>query len=626
MVNGEALQLALVLHAQPTRSAEFRVRALPAGVTEVLRIASGNAASVASAAEQNTVPAETLVDAARFYVEQQLLARECEHDPWRVLGVPPAAEPDLIRDHRRLLMGLVHPDRGQDWAAAFSDRVNRAWRELKTPEGRLAAARQPVEPVPDHSWRTEPADTSFRDTTEDHPNERVGGDSDDAWAPVVGQQSRSADDAGNVQWPVSSVPSSVHANPPPRSASRAATLGGVALLLSGVALLGWNLIETDGLGDEVLVPMADVARPVAAPQRNPQISQPMTPLASADSIDQHAVPSAPSDAAIIASMLTLDADAAAADQVVSTATEVQPPVGLSSGSNNVIPAQAGIQENQSTGHRSSPVRRNSGGSLAVRSDSSGAVASSASVGPQTPTLAAATPRTPAPARTERSQMRKQQVPPTKQVDSVAAAASPVNSMAPSPTDAATSGSGRNRTGLQPAAPAASESTQQEGSGPEAVALAAAPSPPSSSHSDRPGDTAMIQRQASTPAYRSDLSSAQAAGVLHSFSQHYSTGDLSALVGLFSSEANSARGGSMALAADYARLFESTSEREFAVRDLRWRIEGDTLRGEGRFEARYYRKGRLFRQVVKGEISFVMVAENGDARILRLDSRPDGSGA
>jgi hypothetical protein len=137
---------------------------------------------------------------------------------------------------------------------------------------------------------------------------------------------------------------------------------------------------------------------------------------------------------------------------------------------------------------------------------------------------------------------------------------------------------------------------------------------------------MIQRQASTPAYRSDLSSAQAAGVLHSFSQHYSTGDLSALVGLFSSEANSARGGSMALAADYARLFESTSEREFAVRDLRWRIEGDTLRGEGRFEARYYRKGRLFRQVVKGEISFVMVAENGDARILRLDSRPDGSGA
>jgi hypothetical protein len=117
-----------------------------------------------------------------------------------------------------------------------------------------------------------------------------------------------------------------------------------------------------------------------------------------------------------------------------------------------------------------------------------------------------------------------------------------------------------------------------------------------------------------------------AGVLADFSRHYASGDLSSLIALFSPKANSARGGSMALAADYARLFEATSEREFAVSDVNWRLDGETLRGEGRFEASYYRKGRFFRQVVKGQITCVMVQEQGATRILRLDSRPDGGGA
>jgi hypothetical protein len=114
--------------------------------------------------------------------------------------------------------------------------------------------------------------------------------------------------------------------------------------------------------------------------------------------------------------------------------------------------------------------------------------------------------------------------------------------------------------------------------------------------------------------------------LNSFSRHYASGDLNALLRLFSRRANAGGGGGIALAVDYAKLFDGTRDRAISLSDLRWQREGDQLRGGGRFEATYYKKGGLFRQVVRGHIGFVLVEEDGAARLLRLDSRPVESGS
>lgn len=134
----EALDLALTLHAAPGLVGELRGRPLPAGITRLLRVALGQPDSLAEASEVTGQSAARLVDAARFFVEQQLLAREVEHDPWRVLGVHPQGSEIELRANHHLLVRLVHPDRGDDWASAHAERVNRAWRLLRHAEDRAA--------------------------------------------------------------------------------------------------------------------------------------------------------------------------------------------------------------------------------------------------------------------------------------------------------------------------------------------------------------------------------------------------------------------------------------------------------------------------------------------------------
>ena len=144
----EALELALALHAAPGRIAELRARPLPAqGMAPLLRVALGQADALTEAAAVFPEDRHRLVDAARFFVEQQLLAREFDHDPWRVLGVNPGAPPELLRAHHHLLVRLVHPDRSDDWAGAYADRVNRAWRQLRHEEGRAEMLRAPAAPA-----------------------------------------------------------------------------------------------------------------------------------------------------------------------------------------------------------------------------------------------------------------------------------------------------------------------------------------------------------------------------------------------------------------------------------------------------------------------------------------------
>lgn len=163
----DALDVALALHSAPGRVDEMRTRPLPRGIADLLRVALGQPASVAQAATMSRGDALQMVEAARFFVEQQMLSREFEDDPWRMLGVAPGASEGEIRDHHHLLVRLVHPDRSNDWASAYAERVNKAWRQLRHAEGRAEAL------------------AAF----ESAPPGRAEGD---AWVPVVATAARSA--------------------------------------------------------------------------------------------------------------------------------------------------------------------------------------------------------------------------------------------------------------------------------------------------------------------------------------------------------------------------------------------------------------------------------------------------
>lgn len=153
MTRGDALDQALGLLRAPSRRGALRARPLPPGVTEVLSIAGGSEDSVAAAAARTGYGAPELTEAARFFVQQVLLAEDA--NAYRVLGVMPDADGAQIRDHHRLLMRWLHPDRSGDerWESALATRVNTAWAQLRSDVARSAyddaLALQPVPSLPD---------------------------------------------------------------------------------------------------------------------------------------------------------------------------------------------------------------------------------------------------------------------------------------------------------------------------------------------------------------------------------------------------------------------------------------------------------------------------------------------
>lgn len=131
---GEALEQAVGLLRAPALRSALRRRPLPGGVGEVLAIASASSEAMRDASARTGVPEPELLEASRFYVQQVLLADGA--DAYRNLGATPDADHAVLRDHHRLLLRWLHPDRSSDgaqWDSALSTRVNQAWNQLRTP-------------------------------------------------------------------------------------------------------------------------------------------------------------------------------------------------------------------------------------------------------------------------------------------------------------------------------------------------------------------------------------------------------------------------------------------------------------------------------------------------------------
>ena len=132
----QILETALALQRAPGERFRLRDRPLPDGLVHVLEVASGSPQALAGAAAELNESPDTLLEAARFYLEQVLFAAP-DADAYRILGVPRDAPAEVIRTHHRWLQRWLHPDRALAGdASVYATRVNQAWAMLRTPESR----------------------------------------------------------------------------------------------------------------------------------------------------------------------------------------------------------------------------------------------------------------------------------------------------------------------------------------------------------------------------------------------------------------------------------------------------------------------------------------------------------
>lgn len=125
MTDTTAWQQATALRDAPERLFALRAAPLPEGMTALIRLASTDGPEA---------------DTAGAYL--QAVCLYAGSPPWRCLGLAPGADPALAKEHHRLLIKWLHPDRNPQ-ARVLAERVNAAWQALK-------AGALPV-PVPRHA-------------------------------------------------------------------------------------------------------------------------------------------------------------------------------------------------------------------------------------------------------------------------------------------------------------------------------------------------------------------------------------------------------------------------------------------------------------------------------------------
>jgi hypothetical protein len=101
----------------------------------LVRIVGGDAQALALATRSTGESDANLRDAAAFYIQQVMFA--VGSDSYRVLGLDAGASDEQLKSHHRWLTRWLHPDRNRDdWEAVYSERVNRAWQDLRNSERR----------------------------------------------------------------------------------------------------------------------------------------------------------------------------------------------------------------------------------------------------------------------------------------------------------------------------------------------------------------------------------------------------------------------------------------------------------------------------------------------------------
>ena len=125
-----ALEAALALSRAPNLVRLLRRQPLPAGMTLLLQMLSGDAQALSEAKRLTGLDENEVIAVVELYVLRVMLFRGAS--PRRILGVEDGAERSQIRRHMGYLMGWLHPDKsGNTWRVAFSRRVLEAWRQIE---------------------------------------------------------------------------------------------------------------------------------------------------------------------------------------------------------------------------------------------------------------------------------------------------------------------------------------------------------------------------------------------------------------------------------------------------------------------------------------------------------------
>ena len=123
-----ALDQALLLQKQPALAVAFKQAALPDGMPTLIRLASDEGGRRKDLAQLVGIDEIQLQSAATEYLLQICLYPGS--NDFRVLGLNSASDMKAAKEHHRLLLKWLHPDRNPD-NQILAGRVNQAWAAIK---------------------------------------------------------------------------------------------------------------------------------------------------------------------------------------------------------------------------------------------------------------------------------------------------------------------------------------------------------------------------------------------------------------------------------------------------------------------------------------------------------------
>jgi hypothetical protein len=550
MAELDAVELALALYRAPRNAEQVRRQPLPKGMTLLLRVAGGDGAALLEAAGTGARP-QDITEAARFFVQQALFWDD--RDPYRVLGVRRDADLATIKEHHRLLIRFLHPDRSDGTGMeVYAERINRAWNALRTPERR--------------------ADTDTR-------LERASSGPSEASVPDI------------APAPIMARPNLAPAAPARPLPNLGAWLLGSAVVLA-VLTVGWVWLETTQVPPETLVD-ADAASPPPSTQAEPATRADTVAPAPTDTV---ASAQAAATAPALAPAGTVDAPEslpAAATDTPGMASAAAPPTSM--------PA-APLPESATAPAPAIGATGRAAATAQAEADESPAAPVAGAPAAGAPALAATTPVSPA--ATDRAALPPARAPRTRPADSApsergaeasasTAAVEPPARSAPAPSHVAAASPPARNAAPEPAAGSPSAGAT---AAPESVAAAATPAPPEPRRS--------IERR-------------QAEAVLAAFSVAYARGDLPGLLSLFSADARNNRGDLVAIAEDYEQFFAGSGWRSIDFADVQLIQDDSGATATAYFAAQIKPLSKSKMVKVSGRIQFDLRKDAGRVVIARL---------
>lgn len=140
MQNLDAIDMALRHTRQSGGQRRMGPAPLPANMLELLKVAAEDSETLARCSLAKGVTPGVLLDSSRFALQKIILESGVDHH--RALGLEAGASATQVRDHKRLLLKWLHPDRNHNsWESALFLRVQEAVEKLESGETRPVVAK-----------------------------------------------------------------------------------------------------------------------------------------------------------------------------------------------------------------------------------------------------------------------------------------------------------------------------------------------------------------------------------------------------------------------------------------------------------------------------------------------------